>query len=606
MGLPASGKSTLAEHLEKRGAARINRDAIRKRLYGDESVMGDTTVVNKEYYKDLRAAFGKGGPVISDNVNITLFHRKGSIAAARDHGYDDIVIVWVDVPLEVAIERNRNRDRKVDEQVIRDMHADLMKYPDGPRADEGALLVLQNGKDKEHYKVHRVRAAAPAPAPTPDAPKTPTPSAPSAPSTGAVPSGAFALASDLRKQVTLFDACIAAGRTEWAGLTLSVIRQLSESGASLFTVAPSTGTTPGAPAKRPPAAKKPVNATPEEINEQLLKMLAGRPPVASDGDLVALCFNGHLLTKEKAEKLILPLTELFKRAHVIFVQETNVDALRVIAKAMRYGLNASHRNAREQACGILYHPRLHWLGKAPFYHDYLLDVPGHPEYKATLRPALQRRVRDLATGVVYDFVNFHGKSNLGGPDQTRPTRLWQFQAMADEFERQRTKSPYEAREAVRALPTGTETAAESKGLVDNSGWDLPVGAIILGGDYNAPIENPATTETEPMYKVGFQRVSTPDLRWSYQYRGSGGQFDGFFVRGLDGLVSECFIPEMPMFRTRESVLYGEISDHMPVFMTVKAPAKAATAEAPEAAATQPTAAPAETPADSGAPKTDAA
>lgn len=577
MGLPASGKSKLCERLEKLKAVRVNRDAIRKRLYGDEGTLGDTKVVNGEYFKELRAAFAAGGPVISDNVNITFFHRKGTLNAAREAGYNDITIVWVDVPLEVALERNRNRDRKVPEDAIRSMHADLHKYG-GPREDEGNLVVLHNGKDIEHYRIHKIRAAS--------APAAASPSA--TPNTSATPpkevplnnnpdraEQRIALVGDLRKQVVLLDACVAAGRDQWAAETLGVVRQLAESGVSLFAVG-TTGTTDGAAKPKPPAKKPWIPPTPEEVTETLLKMIGSRPVVTGDGPLVALCFNGHLLTKEKAERLIVPILELVKRAHIIFFQESNVDALRFIARAARYGLNASHRNARDQACGILFHPRLHWLGKAPIYHDYLLDVPNHPEYKATLRPALQRRVRDLATGLVLDCVDLHGKSNLGGPEQTRPVRRWQFEALVAELEKQTVKSPYEAREA----------AAGSTKQVDNTGYDLPLGAVIIGGDYNAPVEKPETTEVEPILKAGFQLVSTPDKRWTYQYRGNGGQFDGFFVRGLDGMVTECFIPTF-FENKRDAAFYREVSDHLPVFMVITPPAKPASADAAVEAPTAP-------------------
>lgn len=603
MGLPASGKSALCEFLEKLGAVRVNRDAIRKRLYGDEGIYGDYKVVNAEYYRELKEALAKGGIVVSDNVNTTIYHRKGTIAAAREAGYTDITIVWLDVPLEVCLERNAARERKVKEDVMRSMAEDLKKDVGPPRDDEGSFVVIGNGKDREHYSVNKVRILAPAaPAPTADT---------VAPVGGEVAGKRLKFAGDLRVQLNLLDACLAAGRDPWALEALNAMHMLIHQGSSLF-----VGDVPGAPpatggattggdskaedgGKKPraPRPKKPwIPPTPEEVNETLLKLIGDRPVVTREGPLVMMSFNGHLLDKEKAERLILPLTELFKRAHIIFVQESNVDALRVLAKSLKYGLNVSHRNKRQQACGILFHPRLHWLGSEPEYHDYLLDVPGHPEYKETMRPVVQRRVRDMVTGWVFDVLNFHGKSNLGGPDATRPIRRWQFAQLVAELEKQKLKSPWSPRSAQPApasavgkadadtayagagVDGATVDAAKPHALVENTGEDLPLGPVILGGDFNAPIEKAETTEIEPLIEGGFVRVSTPDLRWSYQYRGSGGQFDGFFVRGLD--VAECFIPTFPDNK-RDAAFYKEVSDHLPVFIVVDPPvtqAAAATAD----------------------------
>jgi predicted kinase len=160
MGLPASGKTTLSRLLEKLGARRINRDAIRKELYGDEAAFGDWRQVDNEYYRQLREALVAGGPVISDNVNITRQHRAGTIAAARTLGYMDITIVYFDVALDVCLQRNQARSRQVSEDLIRSMHADLKKYG-LPRASEGNLVVVQNGRDQEHYRITKVRSASP-------------------------------------------------------------------------------------------------------------------------------------------------------------------------------------------------------------------------------------------------------------------------------------------------------------------------------------------------------------------------------------------------------------------------------------------------------------
>lgn len=279
--------------------------------------------------------------------------------------------------------------------------------------------------------------------------------------------------------------------------------------------------------------------TSSQVQETVLRAFGSQPLATARSPITFLSFNGRYLDLAKAERLTDPLLELVHRAHVICLQETNVDAARFLARRARYGLNASHRNVRQQACAMLFHPRFQWLGNAPTYHDYLLDVPGHPEFRETQRPAIQRRIHDLSTNKEFEFVGIHAKSNIG-EEMTRDIRHWQFGQLAAELDRQQASAP----------PT------------------VPRVPVILAGDYNAPIDNPETTEIEPLLAAGFRRIATPDNRWTYKYFEKGGQFDGFFVRGLDDAHISCFVP--PFFSNRRDAAFmREFSDHLPVFMTVE-------------------------------------
>ena len=301
--------------------------------------------------------------------------------------------------------------------------------------------------------------------------------------------------------------------------------------------------TPATPPAAAPAKRVWIPATPEQIEPVLLDMIGSLPKVDYKGPLTMVTMNGHYLDAAKAERIMSPVLQLVHRAHVVMFQESNVDAMRLIARAASYGLNASHRNEREQACGMLFHPRMQFVDKEPIYHDHLLNVPGHPEFKGTARPAIQRRVCDLTSGFSADLINLHAKSNVGESDATRPIRHWQMKALMNHLAEQRQVEYTQLQ------------------------WDNEMPAI-LGGDFNAPIENSETTETEPLLNAGFRRVATKDNRWSYQYKGNGGQFDGFFVRGMDGMPLECFIPEFRSNR-RDAAFYRDFSDHLPVFMTIQ-------------------------------------
>lgn len=403
-------------------------------------------------------------------------------------------------------------------------------------------------------------------------------------------------AGELRTQLALLDACIAANRTGWAQETLAEMGKLALAGNPLAqaVLAAQQGASDTAQAPAPAKGKgRPwVPASPAQVKEVVLKMIGERPYVSYEGNLVVVSFNGYLLNVDKAKRILDSLVELVKRAHIVLFQETNIDALKVIAKAAGYGVCASHRNNREQACGMLLHPRLEYLGKKAVYHDYLLEVPGHPEFKYTLRPAIQQRVLDIVTGEVYDFVNVHTKSNLGGPDATRPIRKYSFEQMVEEFERQALKSPYQRRkaptagqakaEAASADATAGGAAKQARPAVEYSAADLPTSKIIMGGDFNSALGRDTTTETEPLYAYGFKLEPVVDGRPSYQYRNESGQFDGFFTKGLEGRTAICWIPAFPTLKRDLLFWSKDFSDHLPVFMEILPPAKAE--EAPAAGA----------------------
>lgn len=368
-----------------------------------------------------------------------------------------------------------------------------------------------------------------------------------------------------KAQLTLIESCLRAGRHSWALETLrelnvhgkSLEAALAElaSGTSVSAVAAAVMSPPAVqsadgtaavvePSTVPAPAKKvwtPPNA--EQVQRALDKMFGHLPECGNEGDLVMVSFNGHLLDLPKAQRLVEPLKWFIKRGHIVFFQETNRDALKYLSNETGYGLNVSHRNERGQAVGILFHPRIKWLGQ-PYYHDYITDIPGHPEWKTTLRPALQRKVRDTTSGAEFTVIDIHPKSNLGGPDETRPVRRLQFEMFVADLIRQ------------------------EKELGENQepGKEVAFGPIILGGDMNTAIEKPESTEMEPLTQAGFVRVANPQGHATYFYKGvPSGQFDGFYTRGFEeGKVGDTWIPQ-PLEAKGERWFYSELSDHMPAF-----------------------------------------
>ncbi|MDA8234660.1 MAG: ATP-binding protein [Clostridia bacterium] len=114
-GLPGSGKSTYARELPGRY---VSTDEIREFVTGDaRNIYHDDLVFTMA--REMVKQFLKGGEdVVYDATNLTRADRK---KAAKWAGDRPVRVVWVDCPLELALERNRERERQVPEEVIRRM-----------------------------------------------------------------------------------------------------------------------------------------------------------------------------------------------------------------------------------------------------------------------------------------------------------------------------------------------------------------------------------------------------------------------------------------------------------------------------------------------------
>lgn len=140
IGLPGSGKSTLAQQLVKSGHLLISTDAIRAQLFGDEAIQGSWLRVWSEVQRQFQQAVEQ---IAQDNAQSAIFdatnavrrHRRQVIISARAAGFSRITGLWLDTALEVCLERNRNRDRQVPEDIVLRMHRCLM----------GAMPSVQEG-----------------------------------------------------------------------------------------------------------------------------------------------------------------------------------------------------------------------------------------------------------------------------------------------------------------------------------------------------------------------------------------------------------------------------------------------------------------------------
>lgn len=168
-GLPASGKSTFAERLvrENENWVRTNKDTIREELFGGEYTRKKEKQVVAERDRLVKEALSQGKNVVVDDTNLNPVHIKQLANIAKEYNaIFEIEDSFLSTPLSVCIERDKNREKSVGEQVIRQMYhqyisspSTALKYdPDLPMAvivDIDGTLAHMKGKRKP-YDWHKV------------------------------------------------------------------------------------------------------------------------------------------------------------------------------------------------------------------------------------------------------------------------------------------------------------------------------------------------------------------------------------------------------------------------------------------------------------------
>jgi predicted kinase len=125
IGLPGSGKTTW---FGRRGVTPLSSDLLRNILFDDVEEQRYQGLVFSTLRSLLRARLIAKMPWnYVDATNLSIHERRQWIKMAKSFGYE-VQAVFFDVPLEVCLERNRQRDRSVSEDVMRKM-AEKLKPP---------------------------------------------------------------------------------------------------------------------------------------------------------------------------------------------------------------------------------------------------------------------------------------------------------------------------------------------------------------------------------------------------------------------------------------------------------------------------------------------
>jgi predicted kinase len=125
VGLPASGKSTLARELaDKETAIIVSSDNLRSTMFGDINDQSHNTEVFEEMNRLTTQYIKEGYNVIYDATNLSRKRRTHLINQTAKNA-DEKVAYYLHTTLEEAIGRDENRERTVGAEVIKKMYKNL-------------------------------------------------------------------------------------------------------------------------------------------------------------------------------------------------------------------------------------------------------------------------------------------------------------------------------------------------------------------------------------------------------------------------------------------------------------------------------------------------
>lgn len=125
IGIPGSGKSTYAKNISN--TVVVNSEDIRFELTNDYSDMSRNAEVFDILEERLETLLKDNKNAVYDATNTNKYKRRRVTERFKDLA-SEIVYIFMDTPLSIAIERNEKRERKTPESVIESMY-EYMSIP---------------------------------------------------------------------------------------------------------------------------------------------------------------------------------------------------------------------------------------------------------------------------------------------------------------------------------------------------------------------------------------------------------------------------------------------------------------------------------------------
>jgi predicted kinase len=154
IGIPGSGKTTVLKPLaEKYSYSYICPDEIWETMpEGMDDEVKNVAVWNESYERTARS-LSEGKTVVFDATFSEGHRRREFIAFAKEHGASKVQGVYLDVPSEIASERNQLRERIVPDFAISGMNNALTEQP--PAIEDGFDSIFSLNEFQELCRVER-------------------------------------------------------------------------------------------------------------------------------------------------------------------------------------------------------------------------------------------------------------------------------------------------------------------------------------------------------------------------------------------------------------------------------------------------------------------
>jgi predicted kinase len=149
IGMPGAGKTTLLKRFaDRHGYAYICPDDIRKEMCGDAMDQSKNTEVWERAHGLVKEAIGDQKTIVFDATFANIDQRRKFVEFAHQNGASKVQGVFVDVDIETAKERNRNRERVLPEYVFERMYDNLQRfYPDLLNDGFDSLFILDENQE---------------------------------------------------------------------------------------------------------------------------------------------------------------------------------------------------------------------------------------------------------------------------------------------------------------------------------------------------------------------------------------------------------------------------------------------------------------------------